>query len=168
MEQNQFLSDKQTKKQLLFEIFRFLIVGGIATVVDYAVFWIFDGLVFPLFIPKTKFWQVFALTVSTALGFCAGLLVNWILSVKYVYKQVSDPEKAQSKKSFVTFTIIGIIGLIITEVGVLGFVAVFPPIKIFGTYELVGTSWEKWLAKVIMTCIVLAWNYIGRKLLIFK
>lgn len=159
---------KQTKKDLLLEILRFLIVGGIATLVDYAVFWIFDGLLFPLFIPDTRVWTITALTISTALGFCAGLIINWILSIKFVYKAVTNPEKAQSKKSFITFTIIGIIGLIITEVGILGLVALFKPIKIFGVYEIVGTSWEKWIAKVIMTCIVLMWNYIGRKILIFN
>lgn len=159
---------KQTKKQLFFEILRFLIVGGIATLVDYAVFWIFDGLIFPLFIPDTKVWAVTALIISTALGFCAGLIINWVLSIKFVYKAVSNPEEAQSKKSFITFTIIGIIGLIITEVGILGLVAIFPSIKLFGVLELFGTAWEKWIAKVIMTCIVLMWNYVGRKILIFK
>ena len=37
---------KQTKKQLFWEIFRFLLVGGTATVADYFVFWLFDGLLF--------------------------------------------------------------------------------------------------------------------------
>ncbi len=160
--------NKQTLKELLFEILRFLIVGGVATLVDYAVFWLFDGVLFPLFIPSTKVWEVIALIIATALGFCAGLIINWVLSIKFVYKAVSDPEKAQSKKSFVTFTIIGIIGLIITEVGILGLVAIFPSIKLFGVVELFGTSWEKWIAKIIMTCIVLMWNYVGRKILIFK
>ena len=165
MEQSQ---TKQTKKELLFEILRFLIVGGVATLVDYAVFWLFDGQLFPLFGLNTKVWLNVFLTISTALGFCAGLIINWLLSIKFVYKEVSDPEKAQSKKSFVTFTVIGIIGLIITEVGVHGLVALFPSIKIFGIYEILGTSWEKWIAKAIMTCIVLMWNYVARKILIFN
>ncbi len=159
---------KQTKKQLILEILRFLIVGGVATIVDYAVFWLLDGVLFPLFIPETKVWEIIALTIATALGFCAGLTVNWILSVTFVFKQVSNQQEAQSKKSFIIFTIIGIIGLLITEIGILGLVALFPDISIFGTTELFGTAWKKWVAKVIMTCIVLVWNYVGRKLIIFK
>ena len=35
------MAGKQTKKQLFWEIFRFLLVGGIATLTDYAVFYLF-------------------------------------------------------------------------------------------------------------------------------
>ena len=156
----------QTKKQLFWEIFRFLLVGGTATLVDYFVFWIFDGLLFPLFMPTA--WHTFSLVLATALGFCVGLVVNWVLSVTFVFKHVKDEQEAKSKKSFALFTIIGVIGLLITELGIVLLVAVFPPITIFGTQALFGTAWEKWVAKVIMTCIVLVWNYLGRKIFIFK
>ncbi len=158
----------QTKKQLFFEIFRFLIVGGVATIVDYAVFWLLDGVLFPQFIPDSYAWNIICLTLATALGFCAGLIVNWILSIKFVFQQVSNEEQAKSKKSFVIFTVIGIIGLIITEIGVLGLVATLPDITIFNRDNLFGTEWKKWVAKIIMTVIVLIWNYVGRKLIIFK
>lgn len=158
---------KQTKKELFWEIFRFLLVGGTATVVDYLVFWVFDGLLFPL-ISSAKAWQVIALVLATAFGFCAGLLVNWALSVKFVFRAVRDKEEASSKKSFWVFTVIGVIGLGITEVGVLLLVWLLPEFPLFGVTQVLGTSWAKWLAKVIMTCIVLVWNYVGRKLLVFK
>ncbi len=158
---------KQTKKQLFWEIFRFLFVGGIATLADYFVFWILDGVLFPL-LSSVAWWSVLSLVFATALGFVAGLLVNWILSVKFVYRQVKDKEKASSKKSFWVFTAIGVVGLALTELGVLLLVAVLPKFSLFGVTELFGTSWAKWLAKAIMTCIVLAWNYLGRKLFIFK
>ncbi len=158
---------KQTKKQLFWEIFRFLLVGGTATVVDYFVFWLFDGLLLPL-VCKASWWLTFSLIVSTALGFCAGLIVNWILSVKVVFKQVKNEEEARSKKSFVVFTVIGIFGLILTEIGVVALVALFPSFSLFGRTAIFGTAWEKWLAKVIMTCIVLVWNYVGRKIFVFK
>ena len=160
------MEDKQTKKQLFWEIFRFLLVGGTATLVDYFVFWIFDGLLFPLFMPTT--WHTVSLVLATALGFCVGLAVNWVLSVSFVFRHVKDEQEAKSKKSFTIFTIIGVIGLVITELGILLLVAVFPSISIFGTVTLFGTAWEKWIAKIIMTCIVLVWNYLGRKIFIFK
>ena len=158
---------KQTKKELFWEIFRFLLVGGTATLVDYFVFWIFDGLLFPI-ISHAAWWMTVSLILSTAFGFCAGLIVNWLLSVSFVFKQVKNKEEATSKKSFVIFTVIGVIGLIITEVGILALVAILPEFSLFGTSALLGTSWAKWLAKVIMTCIVLVWNYIGRKIFVFK
>ena len=158
---------KQTKKELFWEIFRFLLVGGTATLVDYVVFWVFDGLLFPL-VELGSWWTTFSLIVATALGFCVGLVVNWILSVSFVFKQVKNKEEAASKKSFLIFTIIGVIGLLITEVGILILVAIFPKFSLFGVTEVLGTTWAKWLAKVIMTCIVLVWNYVGRKIFIFK
>lgn len=158
---------KQTKKELFWEIFRFLLVGGTATVVDYFVFWLFDGLLFPL-VPAGAWWATLSLILATAFGFCAGLTVNWILSVKFVFKHVKDKEEASSKKSFIIFTLIGLIGLLITEVGILILVAVFPEFSLFGVTALFGTTWAKWLAKMIMTCLVLVWNYVGRKIFVFK
>ena len=158
------MQEKQTKKQLIWEIFRFLLVGGTATILDYFVFWVFDAWVFPLFIQN----ETLTLALATALGFCVGLIVNWILSVTFVFQQVKDEERARSKKSFVIFTVIGVIGLAITELGILLLVALLPEITLFGTATLLNTAWEKWLAKVVMTCIVLVWNYLGRKIFIFK
>ncbi len=158
---------KQTKTQLFWEIFRFLLVGGAATLVDYLVFWLFDGVLLPL-ASNAAWWTTLSLILSTALGFCAGLAVNWILSVKFVFRQVQDEQAAQSKKSFAIFTLIGVIGLAITEVGVLLLVAIFPEFSLFGRTALLGTTWAKWLSRVIMTCIVLVWNYLGRKIFVFK
>ena len=160
--------EKQTKKQLFWEIFRFLLVGGAATLVDYFVFWLFDGVIFSTIATHSTGLATLFLTISTALGFCAGLALNWLLSVKFVFRAVRDKEQARSKKSFAVFTLIGVIGLIITELGVLGLVALFPEISLFGSVELMGTAWEKWLAKAIMTAIVLVWNYVGRKIFVFR
>lgn len=158
---------KQTKKELFWEIFRFLLVGGTATIVDYFVFWIFDGVLFPL-LSVAAWWKTISLILSTALGFCAGLVVNWFLSISFVFRQVKNKEEANSKKGFLVFTIIGVIGLLITEVGILLLVAILPEFSLFGVTEILGTSWVKWLSKVIMTCIVLVWNYVGRKIFVFK
>ncbi len=159
--------EKQTKKQLFWEIFRFLLVGGGATLVDYFVFWLFDGVLFPLIFADAR-GATLSLIVSTALGFCAGLVVNWLLSITFVFRQVRDEAQAKSKKAFVIFTVVGVIGLLLTEIGVVGLTAIFPEIALFGSASLFGTEWKKWLAKAIMTCIVLAWNYVGRKILVFK
>ena len=60
-----------------------------------------------------------------------------------------------------------IIGLGITEIGML-LANVLPTFNFLGFAQFLGHEWKWWFTKVAMTCIVLAWNYIGRKLLIFK
>lgn len=153
---------KQTNEQLFWEIFRFLLTGGVATLADYFVFWIFDAWIFP------QSWGTVALVLSTALGFCVGLLVNWVLSVRFVFRQTQAEISVGSKKPFLGFALIGLIGLLITEIGVVLLVWAFPSVTLFGQTALMGTAWEKWLAKAIMTCLVLVWNYLGRKIFIFR
>ncbi len=155
---------KQTKKQLFWEIFRFLLVGGTATLVDYFVHALFQGRLLPLVI-KSEGWNLF---LGTAFGFCAGLFVNWILSVTFVFRQVENEAEARSKKSFLTFAVIGLIGLAVTEAGVFGLVAALPTFSLFGVESVFGFTWETLSARCVMTCIVLVWNYLGRKLFIFK
>ena len=155
---------KQTKKQLFWEIFRFLIVGGTATIVDYGISYLF----YTWLLPPSLIGKTFSIIISTALGFGVGLAVNWVLSITFVYKQVSDEKKARSTKSFFVFTAIGLIGLAITEVGMYLGVTFLPSVTIFGSTKFLGEEWIWWISKVVMTCIVLVWNYVGRKLLIFK
>ena len=126
---------EQTKKQLFWEIFRFLLVGGTATVVDYLIFYLFRDLLLPAELINSGVWDVCSLVIATAFGFCAGLVVNWILSVKFVFRAVKNKEEAHSKKGFLIFSIIGVIGLAITELGVVLLVYIFPEITLFGVTQ---------------------------------
>ena len=157
----------QTKRELFWEIFRFLLVGGTATVVDYAVFYLFRQWLLPAALLDGNTWNVISLVIATAFGFCIGLLVNWILSVKFVFRAVKNKVEAHSTKGFAIFSIIGLIGLGITELGMLLLVHIFPTITLFGVTEFL-LPWKEWLAKAIMTCIVLVFNYVGRKIFVFK
>ena len=154
---------KQTKKQLFWEIFRFLLVGGTATLVD----WLISYLFYTWLLPPNLIGEVASLLLSTVLGFTVGLFVNWILSVNFVFQQVENKEQVKTKKSFLTFTVIGIIGLVINSLGML-LVPLFPTLMFFGSSTFLGTEWAWWIMKALMTAIVLVWNYIGRKLFIFK
>ena len=159
---------KQTKKQLFMEILRFLVVGGTATVADYFVFWLFDGLLFPLIPLNGTAWEIVALVIATALGFVTGMLANWVLSVKFVFKAVRDKKQATSKKSFMIYIVICLIGFGLTQLGVILLSKAIPEFSIFGFTGILGTSWSEWIAKGITTCVVLVWNYLGRKIFIFK
>lgn len=160
---------KQTPKELFWEIFRFLLVGGTATIADYIVYYLFRQWILPpSLLVENGAWDSVSLIIATALGFGVGLVINWVLSVQFVYRAVKDKEAVNSKKSFAIFTIIGLCGLIITEMGMYVLVAALPEITMFQATAFLELSWKEWIAKVIMTCIVLVWNYIGRKLFIFK
>ena len=168
MEQEKKSLFGQTKRELFWEIFRFLLVGGTATVIDYAVFYLFRQWLLPPTLAAGAVWDIISLVIATALGFCAGLLINWILSVKFVFRAVKNKEEAHSKKGFAIFAIIGVIGLGLTELGMLLLVYIFPTITLFGVTAFLNLAWKEWFAKVIMTCIVLVFNYVGRKIFVFK
>ena len=147
-------------KDLLSEIFRFLLVGGLATVVDFIIyelcrFVIFSGLS-----------NNINLVLATTLGFIFGNIVNYILSIVFVFKGAKEDKSTQTFKSFMIFTIIGVIGLGI-KVGV----------QTGGNYvmNLMFTATSNfwiWFIDTFVYCvatlIVLVWNYIGRKIFIFK
>jgi putative flippase GtrA len=157
------LNVTQTKKELFWEIFRFLLVGGTATVVDYAITYLF----FHFLLPTSLVGHFFATTFSVLFGFTCGLLVNWFLSVYFVFRAVKDKKEASSKKSFLLFTLIGVIGLGITWLGML-LVKIIPAFNLFGVATFLGEPWKWWMMKAVMTCLVLVWNYIGRKIFVFK
>ena len=158
---------EQTPKQLFWEIVRFLIVGGTATLVDYAVFYLFRQWLLPARLISGGAWNITSLVIATAFGFCAGLAINWILSVRFVFRAVRDEKEVRSRRSLMIFTVIGLIGLGITELGVALLVLIFPEITLFGRTAFL-LPWEEWLAKAIMTCIVLVFNYVARKYFVFR
>jgi putative flippase GtrA len=93
--------------------------------------------------------------LAAALGFTAGLIFNFIFSFIFVFRENNENAKQHKIRSFILFVIIGIIGLLITEV------CMYMGIFIIG---------EKWylVIKCFTAGIVLLWNYIARKILIFK
>lgn len=147
------------KHKGLCEIIRFVIVGGIATVIDYIVM----GIVLYLFNPSLypHFYNVWigrvgepstlATVIGTGMGFCVSLIANYLLSILFVYE-----EKGNSKtvKGAVLFAILSAIGLLINMVGMwLGF-------------DICGIN--EWIVKILVTLVVLVYNYLSRKFIIFK
>lgn len=146
------------KKELLKEIIRFLIVGGISTIVDYAVFYLCNKLIF-----INADFNV-NLFFSTALGFISGFLVNWFLQ-SFVFKHISNDYK-KNKIIFIKFTIVSLIGLGLTELGM------FLASPTFDKFNLtiIGITFDFWklFFKVLMTVITLIWNYLARKFFVFR
>ncbi len=92
--------------------------------------------------------------LSTVCGFLAGLVVNYALSLLFVFTRVKDRRRGRSVGAFIVFGIIGLLGLLWTELGMWVGVAVL--------------KWDYRLVKVFVTAAVLFWNYLGRKLIIFR
>jgi putative flippase GtrA len=149
---------KQSKKELILEMIRFLIVGGIATLVDYAVFYFCNLIVFKALDTNLN------LILSTALGFTVGLLTNWFLQ-KFVYRYITK-RQTRSKAVFIKFVVISLIGLLITELGINIAAPIYPTLELT-IFNITFQFWKLFM-KVLMTCVVLVFNYIGRKYFVFK
>lgn len=136
--------DKYIK--LFWEFFRYALVGGIAFVADWGTLFLTKEFVFK---GESKP-ELFA---ATAAGFIIGLMVNYILSIVFVFRASDNNNSGKSVKAFITFALIGVIGLGLTELGMYA-----------GVYLL---KWHYLITKIIVAGLVLIWNYCGRKIFVF-
>ena len=127
---------------LFWEFFRYAVVGGIAFLADYGTLFLFQELILTGGTP----WELF---ISTAAGFIVGLIVNYVLSLTFVFRRKDNRGSGKSVAAFLIFTVVGVIGLGLTELGT----------------ELLHISYL--IVKIAAAAIVLVWNYVGRKVLIF-
>jgi putative flippase GtrA len=132
---------------ILKEFIRYLIIGGTAFIVDFTLLYIFKTYVFYNL-------EVTGVYISTALGFIGGLMYNYIFSLLYVFESAKENNKGKDIRSFIIFTIIGVVGLILTELGM------YVGVELFDINYLI--------VKVFVAGVVLIWNYGIRKILIFK
>ena len=127
-------------KNGMIQFFRYIFVGGVATVVDW-------GTVILL----TEAFGIYHL-VSAVFSFLAGLITNFILSKQLVFK--ANTAAVTPFLEFVTYTVTGAVGLGLTEL-----------------IMFCCTEWFLWhymLSKAIATVLVLLWNYLSRKIFLYK
>ncbi|WP_040197998.1 GtrA family protein [Candidatus Soleaferrea massiliensis] len=136
--------DKTNLKDLFYEFCRYLLVGGLATLIDFGVLFVCHE-----YLIKA---DGIGLYISTALGFTAGLIFNYIMSLVFVFRKQKD--KGKGLKAFLIFLFVGMVGLVLTELGMW-----------LGVNLL---HFNYLLVKVFVTGAVLLWNYLGRKILIFE
>ena len=121
--------------KLLLQIFKFIIVGGTATVIDFVVLFILKE-----FIGLNEI-------VANTISFTVSVIYNYIASVKWVFDV--DQDKSKSKQ-FITFIVFSIIGLLINNL------ILWICIDKLSIYYLIG--------KAIATGIVMVFNFITRKM----
>jgi putative flippase GtrA len=124
------------RRGILLELLRYIVVGGLAFVVDWSIL-------------RLGLHLGAHYLVATALGFAAGLALNYALCVAWVWRGTS----ATAWRDFAVFALIGLGGLLLT--GGLMRLAV----------ESGGLSAP--VAKLPVAGIVLLWNFGLRRLFVF-
>ena len=125
----------KNKKELLNQIFKFIIVGGIATLIDWIIYYMLNSIfnINPL--------------ISNIFSFSISLIYNYIASVKWVF---NVSKKKNKKRIFMEFIILSVVGLLISE---------------FLIWLLVDKlSINSMISKIISTAIVMVFNFITRKM----
>lgn len=120
---------------LLVQFIKYCLVGGIATIFDWGTYSI------TLFLFNINY------QICTIAGFILGLIVNFMLSKKMVFKEKSKVGKYE----FIMYVVIGVIGLLFTT----GLMYIFVEKLIFNPL----------VSRMLTTVLVLIWNFVGRKLL---
>ena len=122
-------------ENLFVQIFKFVIVGGIATIIDLIVYYVLYNYAHldPL--------------IANILSFSVSVIYNYIASVKWVFDVKKDKNKV---RMLVEFLIFSIIGLVITEI-----------LLWLGINKL---GMNAMLVKIIATAIVMVFNFITRKI----
>ncbi len=143
---------KPQLKNNLFEFLRYAVVGGVSAVIDMGV----NYLMLYAILGGGKDDTV-KVIVSVAAGFIVGLAVNFILSNLFVFKSEEQKKKGKTVGAFAIYVAVGVIGFGLTEL-----------LTILGT-KFIG---EEGLWYLLLSCfvkgIVLIWNYVGRKVLVYK
>lgn len=121
---------------LLMQLFRFGLVGVVATVLDFLFLFLL-----------TEIFGMYYL-FSAAVSFVLSTLFNYVASMRFVFN--SKFTKDEKTKELLLFTILSVIGLLLNQFLMWLFVE-----KIALYYML---------AKIVATFFVMAWNFISRKI----
>lgn len=138
--------------KLIAQFLKFAIVGGISFVVDFAVYGVMCNTFGVHYI------------ISGIFGFVISVIVNYLLSMKFVFVSKDDLSK---RSEFIIFVILSVIGL-----GLNSFI-------LYICIDLIYVNWL-WLqgvisiklmnlaAKIVATFIVMVYNFITRKIFLEK
>lgn len=122
-------------KKIINQILKFGVVGGIAFVIDY-------GLLFIL----TEIFHIHYL-LSGTISFSVSVIFNYVLSVLWVF---DIKKKRDTKKEFVMFLVLSVIGLGVNQL------IMWVLVDKMALYYM--------LAKIVATVVVMVYNFITRKI----
>lgn len=123
----------------LIQFFRYVFVGGCSFLVDAGVLWLCVQLGLHYL-------------VAACFGFVAGLICNFVLSRALVFR--AETARVGRVLEFAAYALIGLIGLGLTE------------LLLYFFTEIV--QFHYMISKVIASAVVLFWNFLARKLLLYR
>lgn len=126
-------------KKLVLQLIKFGGVGVVCFLIDYGILFLLTDIV------------KLGVLYSAAISFSVSVVVNYILSVKFVFD--TNP-KHDKKRNFILFVVFSVIGLGLTEL----------IMKIGVDYMLINYL----IVKIAATAIVMVFNFITRKLFLEK
>jgi putative flippase GtrA len=129
---------RQRTDNIYLQFFRYIFVGGTAFVVDFFFLYFFSDICGIYYL------------ISAILSFVISVIVNYLMSIKWVFNQDNIDNKIME---FNMFLLISTIGLIFTEILLYFFT------DICGIYYL--------MSKIISAIIVLFWNFIARRVMLY-
>ena len=132
------IKDRKTQK-LLIKIFKFVIVGGIATVISGVIFFVCD------------YFFKMPVLVSNTIAFTISVIYNFWASCKYVFEVDKDKNRA---RIFTEFIIFALIGYFLTQVLLWLMADVL--------------NWNHMLSWCIATIIVMVFNFVTRQMFLEK
>ncbi|MFR6537514.1 MAG: GtrA family protein [Lachnospiraceae bacterium] len=143
-------------KKLIDQILKFGVVGIISFIVDFVI----TMAVSTLLRTSVGMTTSQAALVGAFFGFVISVIVNYILSMKYVFERREDLDR---KKEFTIFVVLSIIGLGINELIIL-FCIDLVYANWAWLHNLVGATLATAGAKIVATAVVMVYNFVTRKI----
>lgn len=130
-----------------YQFLRYVFVGGVSFIVDAIVLMLVHDFVFPT--------QSYGLGVATVAGAVVGHLCNYYLGLLVAFNSKKEREQGSNFKAFMLIALVGLIGMILKVILMYAATAIF------------SDEYYK-ILNIPVAGICLIWNYIGRKIFVFK
>ncbi|MBQ3230222.1 MAG: GtrA family protein [Clostridia bacterium] len=151
------------KKSLIKELLRYLVAGGSAFVFDLLTKTLLNSLVLPEDMGRFSvfgFETELRVAIATTAGFIVGLIVNYLISIFFVFTTEDQKKRGKGVKPFLIYLAVSIVGLLVnlgvTQLGC----------------NLLSVKQENVVMFMFVSCVAagvaLIWNYIGRKIFVYK
>ncbi len=142
------------------QFFRFVFVGGIATVVDILIATLSYEWLGLKALSLSLFGFDGGLLLANALGFVIGLTTNYLLSIIWIFRY----QNINRVKEFLSFALIGIMGLAIklVTVGLLERFVFNMNVSLLGMIPMVT------VVAAIGTLVAFVWNFLARKVFLYS